>query len=45
MAQGDLDQAADLAVRNAYANPRSIERSGVLAMLTRAWSGDLPSEV
>jgi maleylacetate reductase len=39
-----LDQAADLAVQNAYANPRPIERSEIRAMLARAWAGDSPAD-
>jgi maleylacetate reductase len=44
MPQDGLDQAADLAVKNAYANPRQIERSEIRAMLARAWSGDAPAD-
>jgi maleylacetate reductase len=44
MPQDVLDQAADLAVRNAYANPRPIERTEIRAMLARAWSGDSPAD-
>jgi alcohol dehydrogenase class IV len=44
MAQGALDQAADLAVQNPYANPRPIERPEIRAMLARAWSGDPPAD-
>ena len=42
MPQDALDKAADLAVENAYANPRPIERSQIRSMLARAWSGDPP---
>ena len=38
-----LDQAADLAVRDPYANPRPIERAAIKAMLARAWAGEPPS--
>jgi maleylacetate reductase len=44
MPQDGLDKAADLAVKNAYANPRPIERSEIRAMLARAWSGDAPAD-
>jgi len=44
MPQDALDQAADLAVQNAYANPRPIERTEIRAMLARAWSGDSPAD-
>jgi maleylacetate reductase len=42
MPQGALDEAADLAVQNPYANPRPVERMEIRAMLARAWSGDSP---
>jgi maleylacetate reductase len=44
MPHDGLDKAADLAVKNAYANPRPIERSEIRAMLARAWSGDAPAD-
>jgi alcohol dehydrogenase class IV len=44
MPQDALDQAADLAVQNPYANPRPIERLEIRAMLARAWSGDPPAD-
>jgi alcohol dehydrogenase class IV len=44
MPQNGLDHAADLAVENAYANPRPIERSEIRAMLARAWSGAPPAD-
>jgi alcohol dehydrogenase class IV len=44
MRQDALDQAADLAVQNPYANPRPIERAEIRAMLARAWSGDPPAD-
>jgi maleylacetate reductase len=44
MPENGLDHAADLAVENAYANPRPIERSEIRAMLARAWSGDVPAD-
>lgn len=46
MPEDGLDHAADLALRNPYANPRPIEWGAIRAMLTRAWAGELPpSEV
>jgi alcohol dehydrogenase class IV len=45
MAEEALDRAADLAVENAYANPRPIERSEIRAMLARAWSGHPPIDL
>ena len=44
MPEDALDEAADLAVQNAYANPRPIERGEIRAMLARAWSGDPPAD-
>ena len=43
MPERGLDQAADLAVRDPYANPRPIERAAIKAMLARAWAGEPPS--
>ena len=37
-----IDQAADLAVRNAYPNPRPLEREALRRLLARAWAGDPP---
>jgi maleylacetate reductase len=42
--QDALDRAADLAIQNAYANPRSIEPTEIRAMLARAWAGDSPAD-
>jgi len=45
MRRQDLDQAADLAVRNPYWNPRPFglaERGAIRALLQRAWDGDPP---
>jgi alcohol dehydrogenase class IV len=44
MPEDALNQAADLAVQNAYANPRPIERTAIRTMLARAWSGDSPAD-
>jgi maleylacetate reductase len=37
-----LDRAADLAVANAYPNPRPLERDALRALLQRAWDGAAP---
>ncbi|UOB58110.1 maleylacetate reductase [Burkholderia pyrrocinia] len=42
MPQEGLDEAADLACRNPYANPRPIERSAIRALLQDAWEGRAP---
>ncbi|CUX56535.1 maleylacetate reductase [Agrobacterium deltaense] len=38
----DLDEAAELAVRNPYWNPRPIEKAGIRALLQGAWEGSRP---
>jgi maleylacetate reductase len=42
LAESDLDRAADFAVRNAYWNPRPIERDAIRALLQHAWEGTRP---
>jgi maleylacetate reductase len=42
MPQEGLDRAADLAVQNAYPNPRPLERDALRAMLQRAFEGAAP---
>ncbi|HDR9800999.1 TPA: maleylacetate reductase [Burkholderia cenocepacia] len=42
MPQQGLDEAADLACRNPYANPRPIERAAIRALLQHAWEGRVP---
>lgn len=37
-----IDKAADLAVTNAYWNPRPLERDAIRSLLARAWSGEPP---
>lgn len=44
MPEAGIAKAAELAVRNPYANPRAIERTAIEAMLRRAWAGDWPVE-
>jgi maleylacetate reductase len=43
MPQQGLDEAADLACKNPYANPRPVERDAIRAMLERAWQGVAPA--
>jgi maleylacetate reductase len=38
-----LDRAADLAVRNAYPNPRPLDRAALRALLQRAFDGEPPA--
>jgi alcohol dehydrogenase class IV len=42
MRMQDIDQAADLAVKNPYWNPRPIERDAIRGLITRAWAGMPP---
>jgi maleylacetate reductase len=42
MPENGIGHAADLAVANAYWNPRPIEREAVRALIARAWAGDPP---
>ncbi|MDQ0314547.1 maleylacetate reductase [Amorphus orientalis] len=42
LSEADLDRAADLAVQNAYWNPRPIERDPIRALLQDAWEGRRP---
>ncbi|NSY99130.1 maleylacetate reductase [Agrobacterium tumefaciens] len=42
LAAGDLDKAAELAVKNPYWNPRPIERDAIRELLQHAWEGRRP---
>ncbi len=42
LAEANLDRAADLAMKNAYWNPRTLERGAIRGLLQCAWSGDRP---
>ncbi|MCA6114934.1 maleylacetate reductase [Bradyrhizobium sp. WSM 1738] len=42
MPESGIDQAADLAVKNPYWNPRPIEREAIRNLIARAWRGDAP---
>jgi maleylacetate reductase len=44
MPQSGLDEAADLACKNPYANPRPVERAAIRALLQDAWAGRAPHE-
>jgi maleylacetate reductase len=45
MPRDGIDQAADLAVTNAYWNPRPLERGAIRDLIARAWAGDAPVTV
>ncbi|PVI05546.1 maleylacetate reductase [Periconia macrospinosa] len=40
MKEEDIDKAADIAVSNAYWNPRSVERDLIREVIRRAWAGE-----
>ena len=40
--EADLDRAATIAVKNAYANPRPIDRGSIRDLLQAAWEGRRP---
>lgn len=40
MPEEAIDRAADLAMKNAYWNPRTLEREGLREVIRRAWSGE-----
>jgi maleylacetate reductase len=42
--EDQLDDAADIAVRSPYWNPRSVDRPQIRALLQRAWLGLAPEE-
>jgi len=41
MPEDGIDRAADLAVKNAYWNPRPLERDPIREVIRRAWAGEL----
>jgi maleylacetate reductase len=42
MPQAGIEQAADIALRNPYWNPRPLERSAIRDLIAAAWAGDRP---
>jgi alcohol dehydrogenase class IV len=42
MPESGIEQAAELIVRDAYWNPRPVDRTAVRGFLTRAWAGETP---
>ncbi|KAI1292376.1 putative maleylacetate reductase [Xylaria venustula] len=40
MKESDIDVAADIALKNAYWNPRVLERSRIRELIRRAWAGE-----
>ena len=45
MPASGIDKAADLAVTNAYWNPRPLERNAIRDLIARAWAGDPPGAI
>jgi alcohol dehydrogenase class IV len=45
MPEDGIDKAADLAVTNAYWNPRELERDKIWQLIVRAWSGRRPDSL
>jgi alcohol dehydrogenase class IV len=43
MPESGIDRAADMAVHNAYANPRPVDRASVRELIAAAYRGDAPS--
>ncbi|CCE06258.1 Maleylacetate reductase [Bradyrhizobium sp. STM 3843] len=44
MPESGIDKAADLAVTNAYWNPRPLERDALRDLIARAWAGERPAQ-
>jgi maleylacetate reductase len=42
MPEAGVEQAADLAVKNPYWNPRPLDRGAIRDLIARAWAGDPP---
>jgi maleylacetate reductase len=42
MPEDGIERAAELAVKNPYWNPRTIEQGGIRDLLRRAWWGARP---
>ena len=45
MPEDGIDRAADLAVTNAYWNPRPLERDAIRALIARAFAGERPASL
>lgn len=43
MPESGIEQAADLAVKNPYWNPRPLERQAIRDLIARAWAGEPPA--
>ena len=42
MAEGDIDRATDLVMKDSYWNPRPLEREAIHGLIVRAWAGEPP---
>jgi len=45
MPESGIDKTTDLAVTNAYWNPRPLERGAIRDLIARAWAGEPPRAV
>lgn len=45
MPESGIEQAADIAVKNPYWNPRPVDRAAIRDLIARAWAGDPPSKL
>jgi len=43
MPEDGIDQAADLAIKDPYWNPRPVERAAIRDLIASAWAGRRPS--
>jgi len=43
MPESGIEQAADLALKNPYWNPRELDRQGITEIIAAAWRGDPPA--
>ena len=43
MPEDGIEEAADIATRNPYANPRAVERTAIRDLIKRAWAGEAPA--
>jgi alcohol dehydrogenase class IV len=44
MPEDGVARAAEMAVRNPYANPRPLDHDAIADLIAKAWRGDAPSQ-